>query len=70
MPDIDLSDFKIEELIIVNTPTFYVLNGFVKTITIGHLAEFIDEDKYEFSDLTVKDGGKVKLIHRPYFTIQ
>ncbi len=70
MPDIDLSDFAIEEFIIVNTPTFYVLNGVVKTITIGHLAEFIDEDKYDFSDLAVKDGGEVKLIHRPYFTIQ
>ncbi|MES2376664.1 MAG: hypothetical protein V4553_08800 [Bacteroidota bacterium] len=70
LTDLDLSAYKIDGLFIVNTPTFYIFNGMVKTITIGHLEEFM-EDGYEFGDITLKDkDNNSKTIKHPYFTIQ
>src|SRR6185312_1492334 len=38
----DISQFKVDALFICNTPTFYILNGNIKTVAIIHLNELIE----------------------------
>ena len=66
----DIRGFEVEPLFIVNTPTFYILNGNVKTVTIAHLGELTD-NCYVIPDLTVTmPDGTPKAITHPYYSIQ
>lgn len=66
----DLMGFDVDALFIVNTPTFYILNGTIKTVTITHLGKLID-NCYTVPDVIAnfEDGSK-KSIKHPYYTIQ
>jgi len=68
--DFDLTGFEVAPLFIVNTPTFYILNGNITTVTIVHLNELV-HNCYEITDLTADlEDGTQKIIHHPYFTVQ
>lgn len=66
----DLTVFDVDALFIVNTSTFYILNGTIKTVTITHLVELI-ENYYAVPDVIAnfEDGSK-KSIKHAYYTIQ
>ena len=68
--DIDLSNYSVEGIFIINTPTFYMLNGEYKAITLKQFDEFI-EGKYEYPDLFIIDENEeeesVMMIKHPYF---
>jgi len=63
---IDLSTYTVEALFIVNTPTFYILNGKYNTVAITHLADFIDR-AYKFQALTAHMPDGERQINHPYF---
>ena len=66
----DIKEFDIEGLFIINTPTFYMMNGKYKTINIGRLNDFI-KSYYELPVIQLSDDGEVfKEIKYPYFKIQ
>lgn len=72
LPDIDLSEYTVEGLFIINTPTFYALNGKYPAVTINLLEEFISLE-YVYPTAEVKNypqKGETKIISHPYFTIQ
>jgi len=64
--DYDISGFECDALFIVNTPTFYILNGTVKTVTATHLENLID-NCYTIPDLVAKMPDEEKLINHPFF---
>lgn len=68
--DIDLKDYEVEGIFIINTPTFYMFNGHFKAITLKQFADFID-GKYEYPDLYIidEDGEDeiFMMVSHPYF---
>ena len=68
--NIDIHQFEIEELFIINTPTFYMYLNRVNTVCFFNLQEFMLND-YIHSDLIlhIKNGykTKIKIIPYPYF---
>lgn len=69
-PDIELNDYKVEGIFIINTPTFYMFNGQFKAITLKQFGEFI-EGKYEYPDLCIidekGDDETIMMVRHPYF---
>lgn len=67
----NVKNFEVEGLFIINTPTFYMMNGRYKTINISKFGHFV-ESSYEFPVIYVKsdDGQATKEIKYPYFKIQ
>lgn len=61
---------RVEGMFIINTPTFYMVNGAVKTVCFFRLAEFIDNN-YMPPNLAVSEksarGWRIKVIDYPYF---
>jgi len=66
----DLTLFDVDALFIVNTPTFYILNGRIKTVTITHLDELIDNCYIVPEIVANLEDGSQKAIKHPYYTIQ
>jgi hypothetical protein len=69
----DISTFPIIGMFIINTPTFYMLNGRYPAISQNYFKEYI-EANYEYPVFQVKsqsEGGDivVKEVKHPYFTI-
>ena len=68
--DIDLKDYKVVGIFIINTPTFYMFNGQFKAITLKQFADFID-GKYEYPHLYIIDGEgddeTLTMVRHPYF---
>ena len=64
--DIDIQNFDIEGLFIINTPTFYMFNGRYKAITLKQFADFI-EGKYEYPDLYIIEEDRQMVVKHPYF---
>ncbi|HVU55372.1 MAG TPA: hypothetical protein VHD83_09970 [Puia sp.] len=70
----DISTYPIIGMFIINTPTYYMLNGAIPTMTIYSLKEFIEHD-YTYPSIEIKrktaTGGIVtQKINHPYFTVQ
>ncbi|GAA0527898.1 hypothetical protein [Chitinophaga japonensis] len=61
---------QVEGMFIINTPTFYMVNGAVKTVCFFRLAEFI-RNNYMPPGLAVSErsarGWRIKVIDYPYF---
>lgn len=68
--DINIADYDVEGIFIINTPTFYMFNGTYKAITLKQIGEFLD-DRYEYPDLLIVDDSPGQeteiLIRHPYF---
>lgn len=66
--DIDLTDYSVEGIFIINTPTFYMFNGEYKAITLKQFEDFID-GKYEYPNLIFVDENdeEVLKVKHPYF---
>lgn len=66
---ININKFSIEKLFIINTPTFYMYLGRVKTVCFFNLAEFM-KSSYQYPDLVlkIKNGHKltIKIKSFPY----
>ncbi|WPV67042.1 hypothetical protein [Chitinophaga sp. LS1] len=62
--------FRVEGMFIINTPTFYMVNGAVKTVCFFRLADFINNN-YMPPRLAVSErssrGWRIKVIDYPYF---
>jgi hypothetical protein len=65
--DIDIGEYDVEELFIVNTPTFYMYSGRVNTTCFFNLEEFM-KNNYTHPDLTLytKEGHKTKIKIKSY----
>jgi hypothetical protein len=67
---IDLTNFKVEGIFIINTPTFYMFNGKYKAITLRQIGDFL-EGKYQYPDLYIyKEAGDdemLMIVKHPYF---
>jgi hypothetical protein len=65
--NIDIDEYTVEELFIINTPTLYMYLGRVNTVCFFNLEEFI-KIIYTHPDLTfyIKDGYKTKIRIKPY----
>lgn len=68
--NIDIEQYEVEELFIINTPTFYMYMNRVNTVSFFNLDEFISND-YMHPDivLNIKNGNKttIKIKSYPYF---
>ena len=65
--ELDLKDYTVEGIFIINTPTFYMLNGKYKAITLKQFDNFINgKDEYP-NIIIVDDKGMSKTIAHPYF---
>lgn len=68
--NIDIEQYEVEKLFIINTPTFYMYMNRVNTVSFFNLEEFILND-YMHPDivLNIKNGNKttIKIKSYPYF---
>lgn len=66
--DLDLTNFEVEGIFLINTPTFYMFNGNYKAVTLKQTSNFID-GIYEYYSLTIfnKENEYFKTIKHPYF---
>lgn len=71
--DFNIDDYKVEGIFIINTPTFYMMNGKHKTVSINRFKDFV-VSAYEMPVLKIKtkaaEGMVEKEIKHPYFTEQ
>jgi hypothetical protein len=67
----EIQQFSVEGLFIINTPTFYMMNGKYKTINISRFIEFI-RSAYEFPIIRLQSKGNEAYqdIRHPYFKVQ
>jgi hypothetical protein len=65
--NIDIEEYSVEELFIINTPTLYMYLSRVKTVCFFNLEEFI-KNNYTHPDLAIyiQDGHKIKIRIKPY----
>ena len=70
--NLDIHQLAIEELFIINTPTFYMYTGRLNTVCFFNLLQFM-QDQYQHPNLTlhIKNGFKTKIQFKsyPYFKI-
>ncbi len=70
LKDIDLQDFEVEGIFLINTPTFYMFNGDFKAYTLSKLSDFFD-GKIVYPELPLKyivDGNEISVkVGHPYF---
>ncbi|WP_163710232.1 hypothetical protein [Mangrovibacterium lignilyticum] len=67
IPEYDITDFSVEGLFFINTPTFYMLNGVYKAITISKLEKFL-LGEYSLPVIEYENNkGEITQIHHPYF---
>ncbi len=65
---IDLKDFEIVGIFVINAPTIYMYNSPFKCYTIHDFARLLsDENPYPNFTITSEDTGKVFTIEHPYF---
>lgn len=65
--ELDLSEFKVDGIFFINTPTFYMFNGKYKAITLKQIPDYI-EGKYEYPTVFYENENGVKsIINHPYF---
>lgn len=65
--DLDLSDFEIDGIFFINTPTFYMFNGNYKAITLKQIPDYL-MGKYEYPTVFYENEEGVKsIINHPYF---
>lgn len=63
----NITDYSVEGLFFINTPTFYMFNGVYKAITISKLEQFlIGEYSLPVIDWENEDGEIIQIQH-PYF---
>lgn len=65
--DLDISNYEVIGLFFINTPTFYMLNGTYKAITLNQLDNFFSEDYEEITIKHTDKEGVESLIKHPYF---
>lgn len=65
---INLQNYTVEPLFIINTPTFYMLTGAIKTIT-AHMMEGYIKRGCELATFSIKMNGIEKSISHPYFSV-
>jgi len=70
----DISTYPIIGMFIINTPTYYMLNGTIPTMTIYSLKEFIEND-YTYPTIEIRQKtptGDIltQEINYPYFTVK
>jgi hypothetical protein len=68
LPKLTFDDYTVEGIFLINTPTFYMLNGNFKTITLKNISEFL-VDKYVLPEFKHTLNGKETNIKHPYFTM-
>ncbi|TRV61643.1 MAG: hypothetical protein EWV86_14670 [Microcystis panniformis Mp_MB_F_20051200_S9D] len=71
-PKLDLAGFKVEGVFFINTPTFYMLNGKYKAITLKQLSSYL-LGRQAFKSFTFKNPDPnaeymYDIISHPYFT--
>lgn len=71
-PHLDLTGFEVEGVFFINTPTFYMLNGKYKAITLNHLSDYL-LGKFAFKHFTYINNdpntdNQYDIICHPYFT--
>ncbi|UNY98352.1 hypothetical protein MQE36_14850 [Zhouia spongiae] len=65
--DLDISNYEVIGLFFINTPTFYMLNGSYKAITLNQLDNFLSEDYEEIAVHHMDEEGNELIIKHPYF---
>jgi hypothetical protein len=68
IPSLDLSDYTVEGIFIINAPTLYMFNSKYKCYTVYDFSKLM-KDQPVFMDfhLTVEDQDKTYVIKHPYF---
>ncbi|MHC1690713.1 MAG: hypothetical protein AB9833_07750 [Bacteroidales bacterium] len=70
LKDLDITDFRVEGIFLINTPTFYMFNGKYKAITLKQIGDFLD-GKYEYPTLIINeqkgDNEQLIVVQHPYF---
>lgn len=68
--ELDITDFRVEGIFLINTPTFYMFNGKYKAITLKQTGDFLD-GKYEYPTLMIYeqtgDEEQLVIVQHPYF---
>ncbi|MBK8925026.1 MAG: hypothetical protein IPM74_03740 [Crocinitomicaceae bacterium] len=65
--DLDLTDFSVQGVFLINTPTFYMFNGRYHAITLNQLPDFLDGN-HEFPTIIYETDDSVMMVQHPYFT--
>ena len=62
-------DFEVEAIFFINTPTFYMLNGKYKAITLTRIKEYI-EGSWDYPTIKLKDDANQLFLNytHPYFS--
>ncbi|MES2514710.1 MAG: hypothetical protein V4580_11225 [Bacteroidota bacterium] len=63
---LDISDYEIEGVFFINTPTFYMFNGDFKAITLNKIADFIS-GQFDFPRYQVETDDNIMYLQHPYF---
>lgn len=64
---LDLSEFEVDGIFFINTPTFYMFNGKYKAITLKQIPDYLD-GKYEYPTVFYENrNGEQSIINHPYF---
>lgn len=73
-PELDLTGFQIEGVFFINTPTFYMLNGKYKAITLNQLSDYLLGrlvfKKFTYINTDPNAENQYDVICHPYFTRQ
>lgn len=62
-------DFEVEAIFFINTPTFYMLNGKYKAITLTRIKEYI-EGSWDYPTIKLRDNANKQFLNytHPYFS--
>jgi len=67
--DLNLDNYSVEGIFIINTPTFYMFNGDFKAITLNQIFDFLD-DNYEFNEINIpidQNNHEYITVEHPFF---
>lgn len=64
--NLNISQYEVEGIFFINTPTFYMYNGEFKAITLKHLPQFLD-GAYQYPNIIHDDGENLFMVQHPYF---
>jgi len=66
LQNLDLSDFTIEGVFFINTPTFYMFNGDYEAITLKNISDYLI-GKYDYPEFKIIEDKKEIIVKHPYF---
>lgn len=65
--NISISDYRVEGLFFINTPTFYMFNGAFKAISVNKISDYLKGD-FDYPDIIFETDDDIAFYQHPYFS--